>query len=296
MQTEAAEPKVLKTVVTDLQQVDHRNIVVEEGFNKRGADNYGDIEGLARSLVKFGVIEALIGYKKRGEDKFILTEGHRRLKAIQLAFQNHAEGKPGFENIDKIRKVPFRVASSTLKDRLMIMAITGKGKQPLTDMEKAALYSELIGVLQTEGLKRGDAIKEVCGNLGVSQATVYNVLALNELPEEIKTSISTGKISGSTVVAITREIKDEAGQVAAVREAIADAEKTAQTEGKKAAKKATASNVKGLKAKSPMQKLTEVADKLTSNGVNNTRAKALIEAVNLLAEGGSVNKIYELFK
>lgn len=294
MQTETAE-KVLKTVVTDLQQVDHRNIVVEEGFNKRGADNYGDIEGLARSLVKFGVIEALIGFKKRGEDKFILTEGHRRLKAIQLAFKNHAEGKPGFENIDKIRKVPFRVASSTLKDRLMIMAITGKGKQPLTDMEKAALYSELIGVLQTEGLKRGDAIKEVCGNLGVSQATVYNVLALNELPEEIKASISEGKISGSTVVAITRDIKDETAQVAAVKEAIADAEKTAQAEGKKT-KKATASNVKGLKAKSPMQKLTEVADKLTTNGVNNTRAKALIEAVNLLAEGGSVNKIYELFK
>lgn len=295
METATAEPKVLKTSETDLQNVDHRNIIIEEGFNKRGIDNYGDIEGLARSVVEFGVIEALIGYKKRGEDKFVLTEGHRRLKAIQLAFKYHAEGKAGFENIDKIRRIPFRTASSTLKDRLMIMAITGKGKVPLTDMEKASLYSELIGVLQTEGKKRGEAIKEVCHNLGVSQATIYNVLALNELPEEIKQSISTGKISGTAVVALTRDIKDETAQVAAVREAIADAEKTAQTEGK-SAKKATASNVKGLKAKSPMQKMTEVADRLEKNGVNNVRAKTFAELVTLLAEGASVNKIYELFK
>lgn len=295
METVVQNEKVQKTTVTDLQNVDHRNIIAEEGFNKRGEDNYGDIEGLARSVVEFGVIEALIGYKKRGEDKFILTEGHRRLKAIQLAFKYHAEGKAGFENIDKILRVPFRVASANLKDRLMIMAITGKGKQPLTDMEKAALYSELIGVLQTEGMKRTEAIKELGHNLGVSQATVYNVLSLNELPDAIKEEIVAGKISGTTVVAITRDIKDEAQQVAAVKEAIADAEQVASTTGK-AVKKATASNVKGLKAKSPMQKLTEVADRLEKNEVSNVRSKAFIEMVTILAEGGSVNKIYDLFK
>lgn len=284
---------ILHTTETDLKQVDHRNITVETDFNKRGLTNYGDIEGLARNIVANGVMEALIGYKVRNEDRFVLTEGHRRLKAITLAFKYNAEGKVGFEDISKIERVPLRTASADKKERLIIMATTGFGKVPLTEMEKAELYSELIEMDVKSGVKRGEAIKALVIRLGISQATVYNLLKLTELPDEIKEAIVKNQISGSTVVTIVREVKDVEEQKRLVNAAIESANTSTETEGKKA--KATAKNVAGLKAKSPMQRLKEVAAKLEAQGTQNVRSKVLLELVEALEKKRSLSKIVELF-
>lgn len=285
------ETKTLKTSETDLKNVDHRNITIEEGFNKRGADNYGDIEGLARNIVANGVLEALIGFKVRNEDRFVLTEGHRRLMAIELAFKYHKEGKVGFEDISKILRIPLRTASADKKERLLIMAVTGMGKVPLTEMEKAELYNDLIELDVQGGVKRGEAIKALITRLGISQATVYNILKLNELPEEIKESIIRKEISGSTVVAIVREVKDVDEQKRLVKEAITSTKTTADAGGKKA----TAKNVKGLKAKSPLQKLKELSAKLEEKSINNSRARVLFELIDNLEAKASINKMLEIF-
>lgn len=289
------ETDTLKTQRTDLQHVDHRNIIVEENFNKRGLNNYGDMEGLALNVVANGVIDAIIGFKVRGEDRFVLTEGHRRLKAVKMAFKYHAEGKAGFEDISKIELIPLRPASSDKKERLIIMATTGFGKVALTEMEKASLYLDLIEIDIKGGMKRGEAIKALVGRLGISQATVYNILKLNEFPDEIKEEITNGTITGSTVVALVRDVKEEVDQIRIVKEAIAEVKTVAQTEGKEA-KKVTAKNVKSLKAKTPMQKMKDVIEKLGKNEVNNIRVRTLTAMVELLENKGSVKEIYELFE
>jgi len=52
-------------------------------------------------------------------------------------------------------------------ERLMIMGITGMGKQPLTDLEKARLYERVISELENDkDLKRGDAIKRKSNRVG----------------------------------------------------------------------------------------------------------------------------------
>jgi len=285
------ETEVLNTKRTDLMLVDPRNCTVEEGFNVR--KDYGDIKGLAKSVVEMGVIEPIVGYKVRNEDRYVMTDGHRRLTAVLLAFELHAQGTVGFEDISKIERIPMRTASADPKERLYIMAVTGEKKKALTDLEKAEMYARLIEIGKTEGKKRGEVIADITHRLGVSQATVYNILKINELPEVIKDAIAKNEISGSTVVTIVREIKDPAEQVKAVEEAIYDAKALAEKDGGKS--KATASNVKNLKAKSPMARLKEVREKLESKEVSNSRTKLLVELLDALENKCSVNKIMDLF-
>lgn len=285
------EKTASETKRDDIKKVDPRNIEIEEGFNKR--TDYGNILAMAHSVVEMGVIEPVIGYKKRGEDKYVLTDGHRRMAGVHLAIKLHNEGKAGFEDISKIEFIRLIPTSSDLKDRLYIMAITGEGKKPLTDMEKANMYQSLIAIAKTEGKKRGEAIKEIVAKLGVSQATVYNILQLNDLDPDIKAFVESGQISGSTVVTLVREVKDVVKQRELVLEAIYNAEDKAKATGKKT--KATIANVSGLKAKSPMQRLKEVVERLKEKEVTNVRATALIELVDLLENKKSTNKILELF-
>lgn len=77
------ETEILKTKKTDILSVDPRIIDVEDGFNVR--QDMGDIEGLAHSIGQFGLQVPLKVVKVRGEERYRLIDGHRRLKAINLA-------------------------------------------------------------------------------------------------------------------------------------------------------------------------------------------------------------------
>ncbi|MCC7514222.1 MAG: ParB N-terminal domain-containing protein [Bacteroidia bacterium] len=287
------EDGTLKTTRTDIPSVDPRNIVIEEGFNVR--KDMGDIEGLARSVVEMGVIVPIEGFKVRGEDKYVLTDGHRRFAAVTLALKHHAEGKAGFEDISKIQMLEVHPGSSNMKERLYTMAITGEKKKDLTELERADMYSRLLEYAVGEGKKKGEAVKEICKRVGISQATFYNIVKLNELPEVVKASIERGEITGSTFVSIVRDVKDEQTQIKMVNEAIEDAKSVAVTEGK-GVKKATAKNVKGGKAKTPMQKLKAVQEKMVHDGLINSRTKFLNFLIEALENGDSTNDIYELLK
>ncbi len=70
-----------KTKRTDVFKVDPRCISVDPEFNVR--EDFGDIEELMMSILKDGVKQPLRG--RRTTDGFILTDGHRRFKAIQTA-------------------------------------------------------------------------------------------------------------------------------------------------------------------------------------------------------------------
>lgn len=289
-----ATVETLDSKRTDLMLVDPRNIVVEEGFNERSEDNYGDIEGLAKNIVANGVIDAIFGFKVRNEDRFVMTEGHRRLRATLLALKHHAEGKPGFEDISKIERIPMRPSSSNIKERLYIMANTGSGnKVPLTDMEKSRLYNRVLEVELESGAKRGEAVKAIIARLGISQATFYNTLGLNDLPEQIKSRIIANEISGSTVTSIVRELKDPEQQVKAVELAVANAKAAVAGTNKKA--KATVKNVKGSKNKTPMGRIAELVEKLETDKVSNSRANALKALMKALDEKQSLHKLYALF-
>jgi len=283
--------EIQKTTRTDVHQVDPRNIQIEEGFNKRF--DYDDLVALALNIITFGLIEPLKGHKVRGSEQYILTDGHRRLTAIMLAIEKHNKGVKGFEDISKIERVQLLPASANLKDRLFVMAITGTQKKLLNDMEKLAVYNAIIELGMAEGKKRPEIINEIINNMGVSKASVYNVLTIGNLPDVIKQRIIDNEISASAVVGITRELKKEEEQIKAVEFAIAAANQTAAATGKKV--KATAKDVKGSANKSPVARMKELVEKLEKNGVKNTRVSALKGLLAGLENKDKLNQLYDLF-
>lgn len=283
---------VLETKRTDLMLVDPRNLIIEVDFNVR--KDMGDIHGLALSIVRLGVEEPLIGHKVRGEDTFIVTDGHRRESAIKLALELHAKGYPQFADISKIKFVPVRNGSSNPLDRLYTMAVTGEKKKNLNDMERATMYQRLIDmIVEQKSVKRGLAIKEIAESVGVSLASLYNVLKLNELDKDIQDFVASGQLSGATAVTIVKDIADPEEQKKAVLDAVYNAEEKSKATGSKV--KATAANVKGLKAKTAIQKLKEVAEKLEAKDVKNIRTKLLAELIEALDENKTINVIVGLF-
>jgi ParB-like chromosome segregation protein Spo0J len=146
---------------------------------------------------------------------------------------------------------------------------------------------------KSEGKKRSEVIAEIMSALGVSKAAVYNTLQISELPQVIKDRIAEGMITSGTVLAITRELKNEDEQVKAVDRAIDNATKSSEVTGKKV--KATVKDVKGLKAKSPLARIQEVVAKLEDNNVSNSRANALKALMKALENKTSLSKLYELF-
>ncbi len=63
----------------DVYSISPDNIIVEKGFNPR--EDYGDMDHLIKSIRENGVLVPLRGYKERGTNNYIITDGHRRLRA-----------------------------------------------------------------------------------------------------------------------------------------------------------------------------------------------------------------------
>lgn len=266
------EKEILKTKSTDILSVDPRNIIVKEGFNVR--QDMGDIEGLMHSLLESGQQVPIVCAKVKGEEKYELIEGHRRMEAINLALEK------GFD-FPYVRVVKF-VGSD--EDRLFTMLITGTGQKQLTELEQAEGFKRLINF----GYKKDDIAKKV----GVSPAQVYNMIQLANVPQKIKLRIAENKISGNTVVQLIREVKDSEEQVRIVEEAIASVEATTE-EGKKP-KKVTAKNISVIKTKTTEQKLKELVQALDEDGVSNEKTEWLVDLVVALKDS-SVEELKKLF-
>jgi len=289
--------EIAETKRVDLMMVSPQNCIVEEGFNVRR--EFGDLRGLAKSIVELGVIEPIIGFKNRNQDSYTLTDGHRRLSASLLALELNKQGDPEFKDVSKIERIPLRTSTSNKSERLYIMSVTGENKKALTELERAEMFSRLIEFGKEEGKKKSEVIKEIIQKLGISSASVYNSLKLNELDPDVKAFVESGELSGGTAIAIARKTEDKEKIKELVVNAVYDAEEKTTKEGKK--KKATASNVKGLKEKfvqstSPLlQDLSEVVKRLDELGINNLKARVLFELVDEIQKGSPVSKLVNIF-
>lgn len=246
--------EIQSTKRTDLMKVDLANIEIEEGFNVR--KEMGNIEELAKSIASLGQIEPAKGYKKPGEDKYVLTDGHRRFAAAKLANELGLDGAPNILTL-----VP---SSKNMVNRLYEMAVTGVEKKPLEPIEEANVYLKLV--------EAGEKVDDIALKMGKSRPHVYTRLNLLDLNEEIQEMVKQGKLSATTAVNESRKIKKGEKTEEEVLETLKDA-----VESKKDGKKATAKNVNGSTDKTPLNKLEEairILDerKLDSDEVNVLKA------------------------
>lgn len=248
---------------TDLMLVDPRNIIIDEDFNVR--KDYGDMDELTKSIMENGMIEPIICAKVRKEDKYMLTDGFRRMRAVMAAIEKGCE----------IPFVKVIIASGTMEDRILQMVITGTGKKPLTVLEEAEAYKRLVA--------HSFEAKEIASKTGKSVAHVYNMLKLADAPMKVKKMIEKNEITATTVMQLIRNVKTT-DELLEVIENAANEANTGVTDGK--VKKVTTKNVATLK--SPMQKLKEAYEICESEKL----AELIAALASKTSTGKSIAKLF----
>lgn len=165
---------------TDVFKVKYTELEVADGFNIRY--DYGDIEALAISIKENGVKNPLRGYKK--DDKFVITDGHRRYKAIGRALELGADPEMDITVMPDSRDV-------TEVGRVLGMVIYNDGKR-LTLLEEAMVYGRLVESGMTQA--------EIATKVGKTPTHISNLMLLLKAPESLKTKIISNKISASLVI------------------------------------------------------------------------------------------------
>lgn len=168
-------------------------IEAELGFNVRY--DYGDIEGLAKSIVENGVKNPIRVTKVRGESTYVLTDGHRRFQALKYAYEQ--------KWIDSDFKVPALLMEkgATEVDRVAGLIIYNDGKS-LTLLEEAEVYSRLIELGKTQ--------TQISTMVGKTTAHVSNLMMLlTKTSETLKEKIKAGTVSASLVI---QELKSKSSE------------------------------------------------------------------------------------
>jgi ParB/RepB/Spo0J family partition protein len=229
-----------KSSRSDMVTIDIRTIDVNWDDNVRR--NYNGIDALAESIKEHGLKDPLKVSKVKGEERYILVDGHRRYKAISSLLE---AGVP-------ISRVKAVVVSSNPETRLAEMIITGVQKQNLHPVEQAEAFLRLKNY--------GWDVKKIASMLGesgdgkVRLNLVYRYLKLAEAPEAIKQRCLRGEISHDTVIRIIETNDGDYEKTVEVVESAIEANTITNEMGAK--------EVKKVKTRDIFKKDKEVSDEV----------------------------------
>jgi ParB/RepB/Spo0J family partition protein len=188
-------------------QIDLKKIIIRKGFNVR--EDYGDLQALADSIKENGQeVPGRVDVLKNGT--FVLTDGHRRFKAMQLLKE-----KPLFKAIVNSRE--------TTEEERLIQMFTTQDNKHLTPSEAAVLIQRLLtfGKNQTEIAQR----------IGKSPSYVSQMISFSREDESVKEVVKSGKASVSAVLKTKGLIKNKDERTEVITTAAASGEKL-QVNGK----------------------------------------------------------------
>jgi ParB family transcriptional regulator, chromosome partitioning protein len=232
-----------KSSRSDMVTIDIRTIDVNWDDNVRR--NYNGIDALAESIKEHGLKDPLKVSKVKGEERYILVDGHRRYKAISSLLE---AGVP-------ISRVKAVVVSSNPETRLAEMIITGVQKQNLHPVEQAEAFLRLKNY--------GWDVKKIASMLGesgdgkVRLNLVYRYLKLAEAPEAIKQRCLRGEISHDTVIRIIETNDGDYEKTVEVVESAIEANTITNEMGAK--------EVKKVKTRDIFKKEKEVSDEVVAS-------------------------------
>ena len=246
-----------KSSRSDMVTIDIRTIDVNWDDNVRR--NYNGIDALAESIKEHGLKDPLKVSKVKGEERYILVDGHRRYKAISNLLE---EGIP-------ISRVKAVVVTNNPETRLAEMIITGVQKQNLHPVEQAEAFLRLKNY--------GWDVKKIASMLGesgdgkVRLNLVYRYLKLAEAPEAIKQRCLRGEISHDTVIRIIETNDGDYEKTVEVVESAIEANTITNEMGAK--------EVKKVKTRDVFKKEKEV-----SNEVGVTKKYSIIEKLEFASD------------
>jgi len=183
-------------------------IEVEKGFNPR--IDYGDINALAQSIIENGIKVPLIGFKHRTSGKYVLTDGHRRLKATEIALQTSPD-----------ILIPFIIDNSnkSIEQRIIDVMVCNEGLK-LNPLEEAEIIRRLVNY--------GMSDTDIANRTGKTPVYISNLKLLNSAPQKIKNLILQDTISSTLAMDLLRNTENYEEAVEKIENAVS----IAHTEGK----------------------------------------------------------------
>lgn len=224
---------------SDLFRVPLSAVTIDEDFNVRGKNNFGDLSELAQSLKEHGQKEAAFAIKRDG--LVVLITGHRRFTAWHQLVK--AEGVTEEPEM-LIRFVP----KDTQPLDLYALQYTENIKVANTPYEQALLIQKMEAL----GAKQDDITKR----LGISLAKLATLKRVLKVDEEVQAYVRTGALSATTMNSIYKETK---GDAAAFKEQVDKAVANAKAKGKT---KATAADAEVGKTRTTTSILKTFVEKL----------------------------------
>lgn len=172
----SAQP-LAQDVRNNMYNVDSRRLIEEEGFNRR--EDYGDIPMLAKSIKAQGLdsLTPLTCYKQ-GEN-YVVTRGHRRLKAIRILEQNG--------EILWVRILLERKGYS--KEKRLLDQVTENEGKPYTPWEQAKVFRDLRGLGWSE--------KDIAEHSNRSGVYVHRLLSLADAPQKLINLVRENRVAAT---------------------------------------------------------------------------------------------------
>ena len=216
---------------------------------------------LAASILSMGQLKPVEVFKVAGQERYVLTDGHRRLRALKVVAE-----KTG--NPDML--VLATKGSNNDVERLYSQLLSNDGKQNTT-YERAKVVGRLLA--------KGEKPKDIQAKLGLNATDVHNFKVMLSAPEKVLTHLKNDSISGTTVVQIVKDNKGDAEAIeAAVEEAIANAQQEAREKGE-TKKRATARHTGKLATLPKMKRIREKLQKIKERNDFEELALQLIDAL-----------------
>lgn len=144
--------------------------IIPNRFQPRLAFDENELNELANSIIKYGVIQPIV-LRNIGE-KYEIIAGERRYKASCLA---------------GLKKIPAIINNTDDNTSAEIALLENLQRKNLTPIEESQSYKKL--------LDRGFTQEEIATKLGISQSSIANKLRLLNLPKKVQDSLLYGKIS-----------------------------------------------------------------------------------------------------
>lgn len=187
---------------SDLWKVPLSKLRIVEGFNVRMKNEayVARVRQIADSIKENGFYadKPLAGYVARedGVDYIVITDGHRRFEALNLAISEGAQ----------ITEAPVVTKpNGTSMEDLTVALVTSNESEPLTPYEVAIACKRLVN------FGMGEA--EIARRLSVSVTHVQNLLSLMAAPRNVRDMVACGKVSATLAIETLRKHGKEAEQV-----------------------------------------------------------------------------------
>src|SRR5215469_12536191 len=148
-------------------------------------DDLGDLGGLVTSILQHGILQPLVVEPQpAGSGQFVIIAGHRRYAAAK---------KAGLDMVP----VVIRDRGDAQPEELML--VENLQRADLNPIDKA----EAMGALR----RKNYSVARIASSIGLSEATVYNYLALLDLDESSRDKIRDGKLFAADALAGIRRVR-----------------------------------------------------------------------------------------